>query len=126
MTGRYALGLDLGTSASMTAAASFWPESGRLAALACFPELPSLAARGLADGVGNLYVRMEQRGELIIAGRRVSDVGALLAEVLARWGAPAVVAADRWREAELREKLDAAGVPPAVLSVRGHGIQGRG
>ena len=126
MAGRYALGLDLGTSASMSAAAAYWPESGRLDALACFPELPSLAARGLADGVGNLYVRLEQRGELIIAGRRVSDVGALLAEVLARWGPPAVVAADRWREAELREKLDAAGVPPAVLSVRGMGYRDGG
>lgn len=37
-------------------------------------------------GVAGLYVRMHQRGELIQAGRRVSDVRALLSEALARWG----------------------------------------
>ena len=30
---------------------------------------------------------------------------------------------DRWREAELREKLDAAGVPPAELVRRGQGFK---
>lgn len=88
MTGRYALGLDLGQNATMSAAAAFWPDTGRLEAVACFPEHPSLAARGLADGVGNVYARMHARGELIIAGRRVSDIGQLLRECLTRWGVP--------------------------------------
>ena len=84
MAGRYALGIDLGQSAAMSAAAAYWPESGRLEAFAVFPELPDLRERGLADGVGALYVRMAERGELLLAGRPVADVRALLGEALDR------------------------------------------
>ena len=126
MTGRYVLGLDLGTTAAMSAAAAFWPTSGRLECFAVFPELPTLAERGLGDGVGNAYVRMEGRGELMQAGRRVSDVGALLCEALHRWGRPAIIVADRWREGDLREKLEAVGFPPAALVLRGQGYKDGG
>ena len=126
MAGRYVLGVDLGTTAAMSAAAAFWPTSGRLEAFAVFPELPSLPERGLGDGVGNAYVRMEQRGELMQAGRRVSDVGALLSEALHRWGRPAIIVADRWREGDLREKLEAVGFPSAALVTRGQGYKDGG
>ena len=126
MAGRYALGLDLGQSAAMSAAAAFWPESGRLEAFAVFPELPDVRERGLADGVGNLYVRMVERGELLTAGRHVADVRALLAEVLDRWGRPAVIACDRWREGDLREALDAIRFPLAELAIRGQGFRDGG
>ena len=126
MTGRYALGLDLGQNAAMSAAAAFWPDTGRLEAVAAFPEHPSLAARGLGDGVGNLYVRMHERGELIVSGRRVSDIGALLRECLTRWGVPGVIVADRWREAELREHLLRVNFPMTGLVVRGQGFRDGG
>ena len=42
-------------------------------------------------------------------------------EALTRFGRPNVIAADRWREAELRDALDKAGVPPAALEIRGMG-----
>ena len=42
---------------------------------------------------------------------------------LARFGRPDLVVADRWREAELRDALEAAGVPPAALDVRGMGYR---
>ena len=119
--GRYVLALDLGQNAAMSAAAAYWP-SGRLECLAVFPELPALAERGLTDGVGDLYRRMAERGELLQAGRRVSDVRALLGEVLSRWGRPAVIVADRWREAELRQHLEALRFPLADLAVRGMGF----
>ena len=125
-TGPYALGIDLGGSAAMSAACGFWPETRALAALACFPELPSLPERGLADGVGPLYVRMRDRGELIQAGRRVADVGALLDAVLDTWGRPEVIVADRWREAELRDVLERVDFPPARLIVRGQGFRDGG
>ena len=48
-------GCDLGTSAAMSAIASFWPETGRLESVAAFPVEPTLAERGLRDGVGGLY-----------------------------------------------------------------------
>ena len=123
--GGYVLGVDLGTSAAMSAAAAYHRD-GRLEAVAVFPETPDLRERGLADGVGSLYRRMHERGELLIAGRRVSDIGALLAEVLARWGRPSAVVCDRWREAELRDALDAARFPVAPVVVRGQGYRDGG
>ena len=118
--GGHVLGVDLGTSAAMSAVAGYWP-SGRLEAVACFPESPSLAERGLADGVGDLYQRMARRGELIVAGRRVSDIEGLLGEALDRWGRPVALVCDRWREAELRDALDRVRFPPAAVAVRGMG-----
>ena len=122
-SGPFILGIDLGTSAAMSAAAGYWPETGRLEALACFPEEPSLAERGLGDGVGRLYQDMADRGELIIRGRRVSDVGALLREVSVRWGHPLGIACDRWREGELRDALESESFPAARLEIRGMGFK---
>ena len=120
-TNGYSLGIDLGTSAAMSAAAAYWPESGALDCFAVLPELPGLAERGLSDGVGNRYQLMAARGELLTAGRRVSDIGALLDEARSRWGSPRVIACDRWREAELRQSLEAAAFPLTGLEVRGMG-----
>ena len=83
----YVLGVDLGQNAAMSAAAAYF-RTGELEACAVFPELPGLGERGLADGVGRLYLDMAARGELIQAARRVSDVGELLREAL-RQGWPA-------------------------------------
>ena len=91
-----------------------------------FPEVPTLGERGLGDGVGNLYQRMAERGELVQAGRRVSDIPALLAEALSRWGKPVAIVADRWREAELRQHLEAIRFPLAELVVRGQGFRDGG
>ena len=122
-TGPFILGIDLGTSAAMSAAAGYWPATGRLEAIACFPQEPGLGARGLADGVGRLYADIAARGELIIRGRRVSDIRGLLAEVRSRWGHPLAIACDRWREAELRDCLEAESFPSARLEVRGMGFR---
>ena len=124
--GRWALGLDLGTSAAMSAAAAYWPDTKALECVACFPELPDLRERGLSDGVGGLYRRMAERGELIIAGRRVSDIRSLLHEVRERWGFPDLIVCDRWREAELRDSLEKAGFPLTALEVRGQGFKDGG
>ena len=119
--GKYYLGLDLGTNASQSAAAAYWPDTYALDAFGVFPEIPDLEARGVIDGCGLAYLRMASRGELITAGERVSDIKALLREVLARWGAPYVIVTDRWREAELRQSLSEVGFPMARLEVRGMG-----
>ena len=124
--GGYVLGIDLGSSAAMSAAAGYWPESGRLEALACFPRQPGLSERGLRDGVGRRYLDMARRGELIQCGEHAADVDGLLGEVLARWGAPAAVVCDRWRIPELREALEAARVPAAALVQRGQGFKDGG
>ena len=62
-------GLDLGTSAAMSAVAAYWPSCGALEALAAFPWKPGLAERGVRDGVGSLYVTCASRGELVKCGR---------------------------------------------------------
>ena len=123
--GGYVLGVDLGTSAAMSAAAAYH-RSGWLDAVAVFPRHPDLRRRGLADGVGGAYVRMEERGELVVAGGHVSDVRRLLSEALVRWGRPAAVICDRWRAAELRQHLDALRFPTAQLIVRGMGFKDGG
>ena len=121
--GPYVLGVDLGTSAAMSAASGWWPETGRLEAIACFPQEPGLAERGLADGVGRLYADIAATGDLIVRGKRVSDIRGLLAEVRSRWGHPLAIACDRWREAELRDCLEAESFPAARLEVRGMGFK---
>ena len=98
----------------------------RLDVLGAFPGQPSLKERGLADGVGSLYADAASRGELITTGRHAVHVGALLREALSRFGRPSVVVADRWREAELRDALRDAGVPPASLTLRGMGYRDGG
>ena len=119
-------GLDLGTSAAQSAVAAYWPDTGRLDCLSAFPTAPGLAERGLRDGVGSLYLDMARRGELVTLGGNAVDLGALLGAALARFGRPAALAADRWKEAELRDALDRAGVPVAALSLRGQGFKDGG
>ena len=98
----------------------------RCGPLRCSRKLPDLRARGLRDGVGRLYQDMARRGELIQAGRRVSDIGALLSGVLDRWGRPGSVVVDRWRLDELRQHMEAARFPMAALVVRGQGFKDGG
>ena len=40
-----------------------------------------------------------------------------------RFGKPDLVVADRWREAELRDALEASGVPPVAFEARGMGFK---
>ena len=121
--GQCVWGIDLGTSAAQSAVAAFWPGTGRLECIAAFPCAPSLAERGLRDGVGALYQQCAKRGELLALGQHACDVALLLAAALDRFGRPSLVVADRWREAELRDALTAAGVPVAALEVRGMGFK---
>ena len=121
--GPLVLAFDVGGSGAFTAAAGYWPLTRRLEATAVCGGVPDLAARGRRDQVGPLYARLAEAGELLVQpGRRVPDYGAFVAEVLGRWGAPAVIVCDRWREAELRDALDAGRTPRGrPLVVRGMG-----
>ncbi len=124
--GPYVLGVDLGTTSSMSAASGYWPETGRLEAVACFGAVPDLRSRGLSDGVGGLYLKCEERGELVTSPGRVSDLKTLLGEVWERWGAPSALVCDRWREGELRDALAALRFPKAALVTRGMGYKDGG
>ena len=121
--GRCYWGVDLGTSAAMSAVAAYWPQTGRLEALAAFPSEPTLEVRGRKDGVGRLYSAGYDCGELILCGGAAVSVSELIAAALERFGSPVAVAADRWREAELRDALKSARVPVAKLELRGMGFK---
>ncbi len=116
-------GIDLGSGHAMSAVAAYWPATGRLECLAAFPDNPGLAARGAADHVGSTYEKMHQRQELILTPGRVVVIADLLRAALARFGPPDVVVSDRWREGELRDGLDLAGVPASAFSARGMGFK---
>ena len=116
-------GIDLGGSAAQSAVACFWPRTGRLEAVSAFPEHPTLKTRGARDGIASLYENCHRRGELIIAGQYTTDVQELLRVALARWGRPAQISCDRYREADLREALGKAGIPLCRLIFRGQGFR---
>ena len=121
-SGSYALGIDLGGTAAMSACAAYWPDTGAADAFGCFPAVPDLRQRGQNDGVGSLYGDMHRRGELIITGSHVTDIAMMLSEVLNRWGPPGVILCDRYREGELRDALAAAWFPSCPLILRGMGF----
>ena len=122
--GPFIVGIDLGGSYAQSAAAAYWPLTGRLDAVAVFPAIPDLTERGLFDGVGPLYTECARRGELLVAGQRVAHIPTLLEQVLSRWGTPAAVVADRYRIVELRPHLEAVSFPTSTeLVERGMGYR---
>ena len=119
--GPVAWGADMGTTNAQSAIAAYWPDTGRLEVVAAFCDPPTLAERGLRDGVGSTYLEMHRRGELIVTPGAVADVPTLLREALHRFGPPDVVSADTWRKAELVEGLNHAGIPPSAFVLRRFG-----
>ena len=118
---RYVMGVDLGSTSAMSAAAAYFQDH-RLLSMACFSEIPTLEERAVRDGVGTLYRTMVRRGELMTSGRRVNDPGRLLRRCLTLWGRPEAIVCDRYRVNELRDILGAARFPiGSDLVVRGMG-----
>jgi phage terminase large subunit-like protein len=120
--GPVVIGLDLGGAASMSAAAFFWPATGRLEVLGWFPSEPGLPVRGVNDGVGRRYLEMAERGELLLLGGRTVPAAEWIAEVLehVRGEEIAAVLADRFKQGEVGDALDAAGCR-APVTWRGFG-----
>jgi phage terminase large subunit-like protein len=125
--GPVVVGIDLGGSASMSAAAFYWPHTGRLEAVGTFPGAPSLADRGAADGVSGRYNEMAERGELSTLGDRTVPVAPWLSEVLRHVEGQhvAAIVADRYKQAELSEALQRAGITAPVVW-RGQGFRDGG
>ncbi len=117
------LGVDLGGSRSMSAAAFYWPETGRLEALGTFPAMPSLADRGAADGVSDRYTQMHERGELSVMGENTVPPGPWLAQIVRHLDGAEVacVVGDRFRHAEFSEAMMSAGLGRVPFIWRGFG-----
>ncbi len=125
--GALVVGIDLGGSASMTAAAFYWPETGRLEVLGWFPSRPGLLDRGQADGVGGRYVEMKDRGELATLGDQTVPVSAWLDAVMRHAGGEPITAivGDRFKQAELSEAMDRSGIRVPIIW-RGMGFRDGG
>jgi phage terminase large subunit-like protein len=125
--GQVVIGIDLGGSASMTAAAFYWPETGRLECLGSFPSRPSLLDRGQNDGVAGRYVEMQDRGELSVLGDQTVPVAPWLVEVMhhVEGETVAAITADRYKQAELGEAIDRAGIRCPIIW-RGQGFKDGG
>jgi phage terminase large subunit-like protein len=121
------IGIDLGGSASMSAAAFYWPETGRLECRGWFSSRPGLRDRGEADGVSGRYVEMAARSELSLLGEATVPIPTWLAEVMRHvQGEPiAAFCADRYKQSELGEALQQAGVRAPILW-RGFGFKDGG
>ncbi len=107
----------------MSAAAFYWPDTGRLEALGSFPASPSLADRGAADGVSGRYVEMQDRGELSVMGDATVPPGPWLAEIVRKLDGitPACIVGDRFRHAEFTEAMEKAGLARVPFIWRGFG-----
>ena len=103
---------DLGGSASMTAAASYWPETGRFEVRGAFPADPNLKERGKNDGVGDRYLHMQERGELRTYPGKVTPVGRFLEWVQEGLKGEQVelALADRYRQKEAEQAMAVAGI----------------
>ena len=124
--GEVVLGFDLGGSSSMTALAAVWPRTGRAEVWGAFPDTPSLADRGTADGCGSLYLRLEARAELKTYAGRICPVGEFLKDCAARLAGERVLVAgaDRFRKAEALQVIETAGLS-WPMAWRGMGASSR-
>lgn len=123
-SGPVVVGLDAGGAASMSAAAFFWPETGRLEVQGWFPGKPSLAIRGVNDGVGRRYLEMAERGELRTLGDRSVPIRDWISAALSHVAGEriATILADRFKAAEVGDALDALGCKTPV-TWRGFGFK---
>lgn len=117
------LGVDLGGSRSMSAAAFYWPKTGRLEAVGTFPSTPGLADRGASDSVGSRYTEMKDRGELTVMGENTVPAGPWLSSLVRLVDAQSIacVVGDRFRHAEFQEALQKAGLSRVPFVWRGFG-----
>ena len=108
--GPLVVGLDLGGSASMSACALFWPETGRLEARGWFPNRPGLRDRGQVDGVGNLYVTMQDEGTLRTLGDSTVPVASWIEAVIEATDGYQIAAVcfDTFKQSEVGDGLRAA------------------
>ena len=107
--------------AAFSAAAAFWPRTGRLEGFVACGNDPPLAERALTDGVSGIYEAMRDAGELVLLGGKVVPVGPFLAETVWRYGRPQAIAADRWRDGELSDGVKESGLRLPEPTWRGQG-----
>ena len=119
------IGVDLGESLSFTSAVAVY-DNGRVEHFSQCPDTPDLSQRGRDDGVGEMYVEAHRRGELLTNPGAVISVQSFVAELVDRWGIPAMIACDDWRYKELCQALEAEGISLARIDKRRMGVHDSG
>lgn len=112
------IGIDLGGSASMTAATIAYEQSGVVKVLGAFPGADlNLLERGKRDLVGDLWSRCALAGELIETSGSVSDLAEFLPELIQLIGPHPVrsVSCDRYRQAEFETALARARIAWPII-----------
>ena len=101
------VGVDLGGGRAWSAAVAIWP-TGRIEAFAVAPGVPDLEGQEKRDRVpAGLYRQLCGDGLLLVdEGLRVQSPATLWHEILARWGFPQIVIADRFRESDLLDATE--------------------
>ena len=104
------LGFDFGEATSSTAATAIWPATGRVEMWMSFGDVPSLPDRQRRDSAP--YVAMEARGELRTYPGRVVRPDAFLGDLLHDLAGArvAAAAADSYKDSEVKDFLDQAGI----------------
>ena len=123
--GPVVLGLDMGEATAASACFAIWPQSGRAEGWVAFGDRPDLVERGRHDGAR--YDLMLERGELWTYPGRVTPVAAFLGDVAAELEGCRVhrLAADGYKDAEVKDFLDDAGLRwPAEFRRVGAGKDG--
>jgi phage terminase large subunit-like protein len=115
--GLVVIGVDAGESVSMSAAAYYWPETGRLEVHAHFPSEPDLLSRGQNDKVGDRYHRMAERGELSLIGQKTVPIADWIRQVFAYvQGEPVhAIVCDKFKESQLLEGVEQAGFRGQII-----------
>ena len=93
--GAVVIGIDLGGSASMTAAAFYWPATGRLECFGWFPASPSLLDRGACRWRWQSLCRNVEPGRADHLGHATVPVAPWLSEVMRLVEGETIAAPDR-------------------------------
>ncbi len=111
-------GLDIGSQASLTAAACYHADSGLVRSFGMFGSEPNLTERSERLGVGDLLIECETNNEIVLSGRRIPVVDDLLSECLERFEYPEIIVCDAWRYDDLIDGLERLGISCVVERVR--------
>ena len=118
--GPMVLGLDLGGGRSMSGAAAYWRETGRLETVGYFGDIPTLDRREERDGNIGLYLALMERRELFLLPGRTTPPALVLGDAVRRFGIPETVLADRYRQSEVEDAAADLGLP---VEYRGLGFR---
>ncbi len=95
-------GLDAGGSTSWTAAAGYWPQTGRVEVVALMAGIPGLDAQADRDEAdASAYEKLVASGSLLVAEGFVSPPLRALFDVVRSWN-PTTLTSDTYRDAEIK------------------------